>query len=585
MNKQVSAKSMNQIKTLSFLCLAALSFLSACTKELYEPPHIDTQSSGAVTAITSLRAEGSILGEEGLYFSVWDKNLDKEKLFTTAKKNGPLWQLKESCVITEPSLVVSVYPDILKNVDGSVLVQEADQKPVYYARLDLDQSSDRTLNLEFKQLQATLTFLFDFSSFPSSSRVDEIRFSPRYSYGWLDLHRGVFNRMNIPENERITIYRPINSSIQELTQNEKLYKQTILMMPQNNTEITVFVVIDGVEHYFSMKLEKVESNKEYVAVVDVFNSKEVVPLTPKEKNKGIDLPVPEIDDIFFTDYEYTATHQYMQDLSNNSGVVMNFWLDNRTDREENIEYRVLIRDEQENVVCQSPIYSGLSVKPYHYDGFSVPFFLSVPKVGRYRYQLLLRTNGGKWYEPDQKDDDIPENKYFNVHPEQCVFSSIIYLSANSGKIHSSTITTPRYNVPEISYWWLNNYSDKEQKVTIRLYNRRKPFENHSRLALDEMTTWEDKIGEGEYIIPPLTSHQVAIPYNITVRRPHVNRYLSYICATITYHTPNDKGLIVGKEYPLLQDGNLLYRKSYMLRNPSPFVGSSWVNNKIIIDPK
>lgn len=585
MIKQVSAKSMNRIKTLSFLCLAALSFLSACTKELYEPPHIDPQSSGAVTAITSLRAEGSILGEEGLYFSVWDKNLDKEKLFTTAKKNGPLWQLKESCVITEPSLVVSVYPNTLKNVDGSVLVQEAEQKPVYYARLDLDQSSDRTLNLEFKQLQATLTFLFDFSSFSSSSRVDEIRFSPRYSYGWLDLHKGFFNRMNIPEYERITIYRPINSSIQELATNGKLYKQTCLMMPQTNTEITVFVVIDGVEHYFSMKLEKVESNKEYVAVVDVFNSKEVVPLTPKEKGKGMGLPVPEIDDIFFTDYEYTATHQYMQDLSNNSGVVMNFWLDNRTDREENIEYRVLIRDEQGNVVCQSPIYSGLSVLPYHYDGFSVPFFLSVPKVGRYRHQLLLRTNGGKWYEPDQKDDDIPEDKYFNVHPEQCVFSSTIYLNANSGKIHSSTITTPQYNILDTSYWWLNNYSDKEQKVTIRLYNRRKPFENHSRLVLDEMTTWEDKIGEGEYVIPPLTSHQVAIPYNIKVKRPSVNRYLSYICATITYHTPNDKGLIVGKEYPLLQDGNLLYRKSYMFRNPSPFVGSSWVNNKIIIDPK
>ena len=104
------------------------------------------------------------------------------------------------------------------------------------------------------------------------------------------------------------------------------------------------------------------------------------------------------------------------------------------------------------------------------------------------------------------------------------------------------------------------------------------------MELDEVSTWTDKIGEGEYVIPPLTSHQVAIPYKITVRRPNVDRYLPYICATITYHTPNGGGLEVGKEYPLLQDGNLLYRKSYMLRSPSRFIGSSWINNKMIVEP-
>lgn len=576
---------MNQFKTTSIVFILLLSTLFSCTKELDESMQVDTPTLGVVTPIASLRAAGTTLGDEGLYFSVWNKITEKETLFTTAPKVGDEWKLKESCEIKEPSFVSAVYPSTLKSVDQSILIKETDQKPVYFACLDLDRSSKKVLNLDFKQVQGTITYLFDFSSFPSTSTLDEIRFSPRYSYGWLDLHKGVFNRMNVPEYERITISRPINRQIKELSPDGKPYKYTYLMMPQSDTDITTSVVIDGVAHYFSMSLKEVKSNQEYVVVVDVFNSKEVVPLTPEEKKKGTEQGSPEIENIDFTDYEYTATHQYMQDISNNSGVVMNFWVDNRTDKKEDLEYRLLIRDEQGNVVCQSPIYGGLSVKPFHYDGFAVPFYLSVPKVGRYRHQLLLRTNGGKWYEPDQKYDDLPQDKYFHVHPQQYIFSSTIYLTATSGKIHSGMISSPKYNVPETSYWWLNNYSDKEQKVTIRLYNRRQPFENHSRMELDEMSTWTDKIGEGEYVIPPLTSHRVAIPYNITVRRPHVNRYLSYICATITYHTRNDGGLEVGKEYPLLQDNNLLYRKSYMLHNPSPFVGSSWINNKIIVDPR
>lgn len=172
-----------------------------------------------------------------------------------------------------------------------------------------------------------------------------------------------------------------------------------------------------------------------------------------------------------------------------------------------------------------------------------------------------------------------------MHAEQSVFVSGLYLHGSSGKVHMGSITDAEYDKRYTSHWMLNNYSSNEQKVTIRLYNRRQPFENHHTIDLDETSTWTDKVGEATHILPAYSASKVAVPFQVTKRHPSVNRYLPYICGTITYHSPNSNGLEIGREYPLLSDGNIVYRKSSKDKNPNPFLNVSWVNNRAIVSLK
>lgn len=561
------------------LTITMFSLLLSCSRDIDVPEHDrPSQTTSSPMVISSLRASSTVLGDSDLFFSVWDISNGDSILLTSAPKIGDEWVLEKSCKVTKPVFVSAVYPNTLLRVEENLLLTEREQIPVYFACQDLTEQSNKALTLDFKLVQGRIFFFFDFSSFSSSSKVDEIRFVPRYSYGWLNAQKGEFNRMNTQDYERITIRTPIGKTINDLCAGGKVYKHEFLMMPQSQTEMSVWVTIDGVEHYFNVSFDKIDSNTEYTVNVDVFNRHEIVQLTPEEKEKGNSQPIPDIKKMFFTPYAYTTTHQYMQNLCNNSGVVMHFWLDSRTSTSEELDYRLLIRDSNDNVVCRSPIYSGLTIKPYHYDGFAIPFYLSVPSVGDYRYQLLLKGSDGVWYEPAQKYDDLPKDKFFHVHERQNVFSTALYLSDTSGKMHIGTIATLNYDTPYKSVWELNNYSTQTEKVTIKIYNRRQPYENHSRINLNDTSTWEDFLGEATFELPPLSPFKAVIPYTIIKRHPDVDRYLPYICATITYHNPSN-GLKAGKEYPLLSDGDLLYHKTCNMRNPNIFIGQSWINNR------
>lgn len=562
-----------------------LPLLTACERELLTPEPTPTPTPTEPVTLTTLRASGGqTLGTAGLYLSVWGKEQQEEILLTKVPKVGDGWKLQEPCVVRQPAFITATYPDTLLRHKESLLIDDRDQTPVYFASQELGNEDSRSLTLNFKLVQAKINLHFDLSAFPSSSRVEELQVAPRYAYGWLNMKEGVFLRFNSPEYDRGFMKFPIGKTISELCPDGNPYRFQYLMIPQGECDLAVIIKIAGEEHYFNVRLEEVKSNTEYNVTTSLFNRKEIIPVSEADQRKGMDIPIPPIENIFFTDYEYTCTHQYMQDLSNNSGTYFRLWVDNRTDRQEQLDYRLLIRDESGQLVSASPIYSGLSVRPYHYDGFVIPFYLSVPRPGRYQHQLLLRGENGVWYEPNQKDDDTPEDKYFNVHPQQPLFVASVALDDPAGHTHMATIQSPKYNTPGTTYWRLNNYSDKEQHVTIKLYNRREPFENHHQMILDDTTTWCDPIGAGDYTIPPHTSHLIAIPYNLSKRRPEVNRYLSYICASVTYHTPNPNGLEQGKEYPLLQDGNIIYRKAHTEKNPFPFVGSSLVHNLILIQP-
>lgn len=561
------------------LAISILFSLLSCSRDIDAPQYESRTQTYPPMEISSLRSSSTtVLGDADLFFSVWSKSNGDSILLTSAPKVDGEWKLQQSCKITEPVFVSAIYPNNLLRVEESLLLKESDQIPIYIACQDLNEHSKKDLTLDFKLIQGKVFFHFDFSSFSTSSMVDEIRFMPRYSYGWINMQQGVFNRMNTKEYERITIPAPIGKTINELCNGGKIYTHDFLIMPQSQTEMSVWIKIDGVEHYFNVSFLEIKSNTEYNVNVDVFNRHEIVQLTPEEKEKGNSQPIPEIKDIWFTNYEFTSTHQYMQNICNNSGVVMHFWLDSRIDYSEKLDYRLLIRDVNDNVVCRSPIYSGLTIKPYHYDGFSVPFYLSVPSNGKYRYQLLLKGKDGVWYEPEQKDDDQPKDKYFQVHDRQSIFSTALYLSDTSGKMHIGTIADLRYDQPYNSVWELNNYSTQTEEVTLKIYNRRQPFENHSRIKLKDSNTWEDFLGEATFELPPLSPFKAVVPYTITKRHPDVDRYLPYICATITYHNPSN-GLEAGKEYPLLSDGDLLYHKTNSMRNPNIFIGQSWINNR------
>ncbi|MBR8712240.1 fimbrillin family protein [Porphyromonas levii] len=570
-------------KTNFTLFSVLLCLLASCQKEVDYPEGLSTQPTQVNRTIASLRASSNVLGEDGIHFSIWDTESKDSLLITEASKKGDVWLLDEKFVVDRPSYVSAVYPSSSLRVNEAVLITEQEQTPVYYSYVDLKTSNSKSLTLNFKLVQAKINIHFDLSSFPSSSQVSSIRFVPRYSYGWLNLKEGVFNRMNTKEYESPSIERAINKTVKELVSSTKTFDFEYYMMPQEDTDLAVFLTIDGIEHYSSIKFKKVRSNTEYNVNVDMFNRKEIIFVPEEAKRKGMDLPIPQIEEIFFTDYEFTTTHEYLKNLSNNSGVVFQFWLDSRIDYEEELEYRLLIRDVDGKVVSQSPIYSGVSIKPFHYDGFMIPFYLSVPKPGKYQYQLLLKGRKNVWYEPNQKYDDNVEDKFFEVHPRQDVFVSAFNITETSGKTHSVSVNSLKYNTEYKSAWILNNYSSTEQKVMIRVYNRRQPYETHSKIKLDETSTWLDQVGEATITIPPMTAHRVEVPYTITKRHPRVNRFLPYICATITYHSPNNHGLQLGKEYPLLADGDILYRRAYEAKNPSPFVGGSLVNNVGHID--
>lgn len=529
-------------------------------------------------SLSTLRGGNDISGEASILVTAWGENEGDSLFIGEATREGDVWRLNEEYEVKKTLFFSFIYPSTLLRHKESVLIMESDQVPVYYYGTDVS-PEDHELTLSMKLVQAKISLIFDLSSFPTDAVVEELRVRSRYTYGWLNMQKGTFSRMDIPFDET-TLYRyEVNKSVGTLIDTNGLFKHTYLLMPQKDTEMTVWLRIDGRDHIAFISFGEVQSNKEYLYKVGMLNRYGATTLTEEEKRRGQSDPKPNIKEIFFTDYEYTCTSEYMMDLNNKQGVVLGFWMDSRIESTKKLQYKLLILDEAGNVVSQSPTYGGLEIRGYHYDGFSIPFYLDVPAPGRYRYKLLIREEGQRdWYEPNQKSDDTPEDIYFRVHEGQTVFATSMRLDSTGSQASVSGVSSRKYDTRYMAQYSLNNYSSSDQEVTIRLYNRRQPFEGHTNIDLENRETWEDFIGSSTAVVPAMSASFIDVDYVISKRRPTVNRFSPYICATIEYNHN-------GKEYPLLADGDLLYKISSHLYSPGITISNSGIVNKAYVDVK
>lgn len=546
--------------------------LASCDRAINrELSEVVTPSKVAVLRAQELPAEAELL------LTAWGTTPADSLLITTAKKANGAWVVDKQYELQSQGLISALYPSNLTRHQESVLVMENIQTPILYYSVKADKSSSRELTIDLQQVQVTISMHFDLSQFQPTDRVDEVRVQSRYAYGWIHLNSGDFTTIDIPFDESTIYTHTIGKSVGEVISADGKYTYDYLLLPQGETSMMVWLKINGKDYVASLLMKEALSNHQYHFDIALLNRYSPIPLTDEEKQRGQSDNNEVIEDIFFTDYEYTTTAEYLKNVSNNHGVIFTYWLDSRIEEVPELEYKVLIRDEAGNVVARSPIYGGLKIQPYHYDGFSVPIYIDAPKEGKYTQQLLLRKKGDtQWYEPNQKSDDTPQDKEFEVHREQSVFASAFRLDKGGEKASVAGIIQRKYNHPYTAQLTLNNYSSSPQTVKIRLYNRRAPKEMHSNITLSDESAWQDLVGHTSVVLSPLSSNEVLIDYQLTVKHSSVDRFSPYICATITY--PDQPK----KEYPLLMDGSLIFRVASSVYHPAPIVTNSYVNNKAYI---
>lgn len=545
--------------------------MASCNQSIDQPSDPPILASKVV----ELRSGQLPQGAE-LLFTVWGETAADSLHITTAQQSNGGWAVKKPFEFKKNSQVSALFPSHLQRHEEAILVMEREQSPVYFFSKKLGESDSRKLDIDFRQVQSTVSMHFDVSQFSPNDRIDEVRVQSRYTYGWIHLNNGNFTRMDIPFDESTVYTHSVGKTIAEVSDQGK-YTFDYLLLPQGETSMMVWIKINGRDYVTSLLMNEARSNHQYHFEISLLNRYSITPLTDEEKKRGQVDGNEVIEDIFFSDYEYTTTSEYLKSISNNHGVVFTYWLDSRIEEVPELEYKVLIRDEVGNVVARSPIYGGLKIQPYHYDGFSVPIYIDAPKEGKYTQQLLLRKKGDtQWYEPNQKGDDTPQDKEFEVHREQSVFASAFRLDKGGEKASVAGITQRKYNHPYTAQLTLNNYSSSPKTVKIRLYNRRAPKEMHSNITLSDESAWQDLVGHTSVVLSPLSSNEVLIDYQITVKHSSVDRFSPYICATITYPDQPEK------EYPLLMDGSLIFRVASSVYHPAPIVTNSYVNNKAYI---
>ncbi|WP_026215766.1 hypothetical protein [Porphyromonas levii] len=560
---------MNNRPTFILVLLGLL--MASCNQSIDQPSDPPILASKVV----ELRSGQLPQGAE-LLFTVWGETAADSLHITTAQQSNGGWAVKKPFEFKKNSQVSALFPSHLQRHEEAILVMEREQSPVYFFSKKLGESDSRKLDIDFRQVQSTVSMHFDVSQFSPNDRIDEVRVQSRYTYGWIHLNNGNFTRMDIPFDESTVYTHSVGKTIAEVSDQGK-YTFDYLLLPQGETSMMVWIKINGRDYVTSLLMNEARSNHQYHFEISLLNRYSITPLTDEEKKRGQVDGNEVIEDIFFSDYEYTTTSEYLKSISNNHGVVFTYWLDSRIEEVPELEYKVLIRDEVGNVVARSPIYGGLKIQPYHYDGFSVPIYIDAPKEGKYTQQLLLRKKGDtQWYEPNQKGDDTPQDKEFEVHREQSVFASAFRLDKGGEKASVAGITQRKYNHPYTAQLTLNNYSSSPKTVKIRLYNRRAPKEMHSNITLSDESAWQDLVGHTSVVLSPLSSNEVLIDYQITVKHSSVDRFSPYICATITYPDQPEK------EYPLLMDGSLIFRVASSVYHPAPIVTNSYVNNKAYI---
>lgn len=557
-------------KLINSCFVAVLLFvLAGCSNAIsHEQPSITP------TSVTELRA-ASAINKSPLFLSVWGEEPADSLLISSVEQIDEKWRIADDYQLKKKALLSIVSPFPLKRHKEALLVMEQDQVPIYYASKELSVPSE-PLQLELKQVQATISLRFDLREFAPNDVINEVRIRTEHTYGWIQLNSGNFITMEVPYDETVVFTKSIEKPIQTLTSNQ-FYTYEHLVLPQGKCQIYVWIMINGKDYVATLKADELKSNYKYQYDIHLFNRYALSDLSEKEKSRGSQDTNENIETILFTDYEYTMTSEYINEVSNNHGALFSFWLDSRVDEAKELEYKLVLRDAAGEIVARSPIYGGLVIKPYHYDGLSVPIYINVDQKGVYTHQLLLREKGkSNWYEPDQKSDDTLENKQIRIWGEHSAFISAFRLDKGGRKNSIGEITAREYNKKYTAHLTISNYAKVSRGATIKLYSRRDPKSTHGNIILDDETTWNDLIGKKRVLLDGFSSNEVYIPYTITVRRPSVKRFAPYICATITY----DDG---SEEYPLLLDGDMIYKMTSRVYNPNQLISSSFINNKAYID--
>lgn len=511
-----------------------------------------------------------------LLVSMWGSEPKDSLLITRAERVGARYDILNSAKVPEGGAFVSVaYPSDLLRSGQYLLVSQSNQEPVYYYGGKV--GSDGKADVALRRLQSQFTFQFDLKSFPATAQLEKVQLYSLYEYGWINLQNGTFETVEGNYTHQVPVTFPVQKTMREVRDRDGVYRCSLLSIPAKEQELMLKVIIDGQSYVVTFAPENMVSGADYLCEVMVMNRYEPVTLSNSEKNKGREEVT--ISQPAFPDFEYTLTSSYHKNLSNNHGAVFEFWVDSRVDQERELEYKLLIKDAFGNIVSQSPTYGGLTVKPYFYDGFQVPIYISVPRAGEYQYQILLRNKGNnEFYEPAQREDDLPQDKVLTIHDQQPVLATYFLLGGEHKGF--ATISKVPLNTPSHVAISLSNYSSREQTLRIRLYHRRNPLEDHSNLGAviseNPIASWSDLVGEGTVKVSPQASATASIPYEIKVSRPQVQRFPGYIAATIEYNNS-------GVELPLLKDGTLLYKYSHHLYNPNPIVNSSGVYNIAYID--
>lgn len=480
---------------------------------------------------------------------------------TTAVLKGGEWILATPYTLSTPVTITCVYPGKgLVQDDGQILIRERERKDVltYRAKADVHNS---TLSVHFSHLLSRVKVLYDLSGFPGGSMINEVSLWTAYPYGWFNLHRGSLWRHENFESGRIV--DQVNKQW-----NEGVYAHEFYVLPgEKGGVIPVSITIDGKDYKSTLQDVKRnwEAGCEYVYRLQPLYRYAPTPLTSEDRSYSAVTPLG-IETGGDRDFSSTTTDAYWRTIDNNSARIFPLWVDNLTPTAQKFDVVLRFLDEQNTVVCQSPIYSGFETKRAgDYVGFQLPMYVSVPRTGRYRYELLVRpTDTDKWYVTQEKDIDSPADRWITIVDNIGIYSAGIRMTAESALAGKSLISTIKYDTPYTFVVYLNSYLSEEKEVTLRLYYRRDPIADGHSLYTQETHRWMDEVGRVKVTVPSGVCTPVEIPYVLRERRMIPGRFPSHLCLTI------DMG--DGVESPLLSDDNLVYKKACRLKDYTLFEG-------------
>lgn len=505
-------------------------------------------------------------GVNEVQVTMWNPNNNQQVYSSQAININGDWSLNKKLKKNNLRSTVSIYyPSSLTRSNHYALLLHSYQKPVYYGYAE----NTFPKNIELKRVQGQLNLEIDLSDFPDESILEDISLAPLFGYGWINLVTGAFQPMEGQYSDQLVVRRIFDKSISSLKDN--ILMTSFYFIPAQKQSLTLTITINSREYIATIKPRRIIANGDYKYHIKLFYKNSPVVISDEEKKLGCRDNMNVSNEINHN-YQYTSTDDYNKSISNCSGVVFSFWVDNLSDKIKELEYKMLILDDQNKVVSQSPIYGGVVINPYSYEGFGVPLYIDAPKAGYYTYQLLLREKGkDTFFEPAQRDDDTPTDKVISINHKEHLFCTRFQLDQNINT-PSASIAKRKFNELYHATVTINNYSSEDKSLIVRLYHRRNPLEQHSNLdpSLVNIDSWEDIIAEQTTSIPGKSSRTLQIPYQFKIKRPLVNRFPAYVCATIQENN--------GIERPLQRDGNLLYKLTCKEANPNSRINALAVYN-------